>query len=154
MFTHILTATDGSEGAKHAVSAAAELARRYGAKLTVINVFEPPVPPMPPVGAAIPMGLDAASFGAWNDAAREWAAAMKESVEANVRDAVGPEPLDYVFRQETGHPADTILRAAESGKADLVVVGSRGLSGIKSFLLGSVSDRVVHHSHCPVLVTK
>ena len=51
-----------------------------------------------------------------------------------------------------GHPAETICRIAEEDGHDLIVMGSRGLSGIGSFFLGSVSDKVSHHTPCPVLI--
>jgi len=53
-----------------------------------------------------------------------------------------------------GHPADTILSTAKRGKYDLVVMGNRGLSDVDRFFLGSVTDNVVHHVHCTVLVVK
>ncbi len=51
-----------------------------------------------------------------------------------------------------GHPAETICRIAEDEKHDLIIMGRRGLSGVSSFFLGSVSDKVTHHAVCPVLV--
>jgi nucleotide-binding universal stress UspA family protein len=52
------------------------------------------------------------------------------------------------------HPADSIVQVAEETGADLVVMGSRGLGGIKRALMGSVSDSVVRHAHCPVMVVR
>ena len=60
--------------------------------------------------------------------------------------------VPYAFRLETGHPAEVIVRLAETDGFDLVVLGSRGLGGVKEFLLGSVSNRVSHHARCPVLI--
>ena len=51
-------------------------------------------------------------------------------------------------------PGEEILRAAADEKADLIVLGSRGLSQVKAFLLGSVSDKVSHHAKCPILIVR
>ena len=53
-----------------------------------------------------------------------------------------------------GPPADEIINKAETGKYDMIVIGSRGRTAAKSFLLGSVSDKVSHHAKCPVLIVK
>jgi nucleotide-binding universal stress UspA family protein len=53
-----------------------------------------------------------------------------------------------------GRPADKIIEVAQKGKYDLIVIGSRGLGGIKEFFLGSVSDRVADEASCPVLIIK
>ncbi|MEM3789229.1 MAG: universal stress protein, partial [Candidatus Bathyarchaeia archaeon] len=53
-----------------------------------------------------------------------------------------------------GHVVQEIVRAAEEGKFDLIVMGARGISRIKELILGSVSDGVIRHAPCPVLVTK
>ncbi|MEM3022361.1 MAG: universal stress protein, partial [Candidatus Bathyarchaeia archaeon] len=57
-------------------------------------------------------------------------------------------------RLKRGIPAEEILRAAEEEKVDLIAIGSRGLSGVKAFLLGSVSDKVSHHAKCPVFIVR
>lgn len=62
--------------------------------------------------------------------------------------------LAYTPSKEMGHPAATIIRVAEDEKCDLILLGSRGLGEVKRFLLGSVSDAVVHHAHCPVLIVR
>jgi nucleotide-binding universal stress UspA family protein len=56
--------------------------------------------------------------------------------------------------REFGHPVDTIVNAAETIHADLIVLGSRGMNGFKALLLGSISDGVLHHAHCPTLVIR
>ncbi len=53
-----------------------------------------------------------------------------------------------------GHPARAILETAKEGHFDLIVMGSRGMSRLAGFLLGSVSDAVVHHAHCPVMIVR
>lgn len=53
-----------------------------------------------------------------------------------------------------GHAVEEIIRACREGRLDLVVIGARGLSRIKEIVLGSVSDGVTRHAHCPVLVVK
>jgi len=53
-----------------------------------------------------------------------------------------------------GHTVQEIVRAANDGNFDLIVIGARGLSHIKEMLLGSVTDAIIHHAHCAVLVIK
>ena len=63
-----------------------------------------------------------------------------------------------LFRSETvvreGYPATVILEESEQRGADLIVIGTRGLSGLKHLLLGSIAERVVQKAHCPVLTVK
>jgi nucleotide-binding universal stress UspA family protein len=61
-------------------------------------------------------------------------------------------PVEARLRQ--GVPAEELLRAAADEKADLMVLGSRGLSQVRAFLLGSVSDKVSHHAKCPTLIVR
>lgn len=61
-------------------------------------------------------------------------------------------PVEARLRQ--GVPAEELLRAATDEKADLMVLGSRGLSQVRAFLLGSVSDKVSHHAKCPTLIVR
>jgi nucleotide-binding universal stress UspA family protein len=62
--------------------------------------------------------------------------------------------FDISTKLVEGRPADKIVETAKNGNFDLVVVGSRGLGGIKEFFLGSVSDRVADEAPCPVLIIK
>jgi 3-phenylpropionate/trans-cinnamate dioxygenase ferredoxin reductase component len=68
--------------------------------------------------------------------------------------ALRPDVLDVTTRVEEGDPADRIVETAEVEDADLVVVGSRGLSGVRRWVLGSVSDRVAHFAQADVLIVK
>nr|CAA9270697.1 Universal stress protein family [uncultured Armatimonadetes bacterium] len=147
MFKRILLATDGSEFAERAAEAAAALAKKFDASLTTLHVFMVPVTGVSfATGEVIPV-VDPATIDQW---AREAAGAA----EAGVARACGAAGVAYAFRQELGHPAETILRAAEEDRTDLIVLGSRGLSGIQGFLLGSVSARVSHHAHCSVMIVR
>jgi nucleotide-binding universal stress UspA family protein len=62
--------------------------------------------------------------------------------------------LEASNRLETGQVADTIINIAKEEGSDLIVIGSRGLSGAKRFLLGSISNSVIHHAECPVLIVR
>lgn len=146
MFKRILLGSDGSEPAMHAAKVAAELALSQSAELTVVHVFEAPSSPIPLVGAP-GIELDDAALCAFANEVRE----AVERRTAHVFEEVG---VSCQIRQETGHPAETLVRIAENEGYDLIVVGSRGLSAIGSFLLGSVSDKVSHHAHCPVLIVR
>ena len=70
---------------------------------------------------------------------------------AHIKDIGGTVSQSY-FRQ--GHPDREIVRLAEEIGAGLIVIGSRGLGGMRRALMGSVSDSVVRYAHCPVLVVR
>jgi nucleotide-binding universal stress UspA family protein len=134
----ILVAIDGSEYCLAAVKAAAELAAERGIKkVTLLNVIQT----LPTVACPMPVVASPEDVEAW-----EVFAEPKEILRQ-----VGIEPLLLL---EQGDPAYKIVQAAEQGDFDLVVMGHRGLSPIKAFLLGSVSTRVVTHAPCSVLVVR
>ncbi len=142
MFTYILLASDGSECAIKAASVAATLASKFGARLTIINVFQP-VPEVGPYGEMINAGLD-----------KKYITELQEHAISHVGRTLEEAGLSYESRSEVGQPAAEIVRVAEAEGCDLIVLGSRGASGLTLFLLGSTCDRVVHHAHCPVLIVK
>lgn len=134
----MLVAVDGSEYSLAAVEAAARLAAERGIeKVTLLNVIPTtptPVGPMPT--AAAPEDVEA-----WE---------VFDQPQAILKQA-GVVPL-LLLRE--GDPANEIVEAAEKEGFDLIVVGHRGLSPITAFLLGSVSNRVVTHAPCSVLVVR
>lgn len=146
MFKRILLASDGSDYALKAAQAAAELAKGLGATVTVLHVFT-----MPSFQHSIP-GVPGAETdpGALNVYIEQ----VQDAVAKRTGKVLEEAGVPYTNLFEVGHPAEVIVRIAEDDGYDLIVLGSRGLSEIRSFLLGSVSDKVSHHSHCPVLIVK
>jgi len=138
--TRILLATDGSECAETAGRVAVDLANRSGAELDVVHAFEF-VPPREYAGVALRLRSPA-------EFARQGQRLLDEQV--GRIGALGGEVADARLRM--GSPADQIFCQAEETQADLVVVGRRGLGGVKRLLMGSVSEGVVQHAQCPVLV--
>lgn len=140
---HVLVAVDGSEGARRAARYAADLARPLEAKLTLLSVLEPRPPVV--VGFVDPVPL----------ATMVPTAADQAAVEGRLAELAGSLGLPGVEHAVVfGPAADTVLAEAEKRGADLVVVGARGLGPVGRWVLGSVSDRVVHHAKVPVLVVR
>jgi nucleotide-binding universal stress UspA family protein len=146
MFQHILLASDGSDHALKAAEAAAQIAQKFNARVTLLNVFDPPVMVPPFLGGPEPM-IDVEIF-------TQTAEEVQIAVEKRTGEVLSKHGVTFESRREVGHPVDHIVTLAEKEKVDLIVMGSRGLGGLQSFLLGSVSDRVLHHAHCPVLIIR
>lgn len=146
MFQHILLASDGSDNAIRAADTAAQIASKFGARVTILTVFNPPVMAPPFLGGPEPI-IDA-------EVLTQQAEEIQEAVERRTGAILETQKVPYECRREVGHPVDHIVSVAEQENADLIVMGSRGLGGLQSFLLGSVSDRVLHHAHCPVLIVR
>lgn len=146
MFQHIVVCSDGSDHALRAARMAAEIAVKFEADVVLLNIFDPASVAMPFVGT--PEAAPSAEI-----TLRYAEEAQKILVErtGQVIQEVGAR---YRSRSEFGHPVDKIVSVAEEEKADLIVLGSRGLGGFQRFLLGSVSDGVLHHAHCPVLIVR
>jgi nucleotide-binding universal stress UspA family protein len=145
VFASIVVGTDGSETAREAVRQAAELALRLGAQLQIVSAYEPvPAARLREESRELPPDL-------------QWAISPREDVDATLREAAeaaragGVEAVTYA-RQ--GDPADAILDVAEEQGADLIVVGNKGMTGARRFLLGSVPNRVSHHAPCSLLIIR
>ena len=136
----ILLATDGSECAETAGRVAVDLANRSGAELDVVHAFEF-VPPREYAGVALRLRSPA-------EFAKQGQKILDEQVDRIGQ--MGGEVADA--RLCVGSPVDQILCRAEASEADLIVVGRRGLGGVKRLLMGSVSEGIVQHARCPVLV--
>jgi nucleotide-binding universal stress UspA family protein len=137
MFGRILLAVDGSEPSNRAVAVTSDLARRTQAEVLVLHVRE-----QEPgrVGAVAPPH---------DDAAEE---TLDEAVRS-LKDA-GVSARGEVMAAVFGRAARIILEEANDFGADLVVLGSRGLSDLAGLVLGSVTHKVLHLAHCPVLVVR
>jgi nucleotide-binding universal stress UspA family protein len=132
VFASILVGTDGSETAQTAVRRAVELAAGLKASLQIVSAYEPLA--------------DSGLRGAHEDAVALLERARAEAEEAGVGE------VETFARQ--GDAADAILDVAEEQHCDLVVVGNKGMTGAKRFLLGSVPNKVSHHAPCSVLIVR
>jgi nucleotide-binding universal stress UspA family protein len=145
MFKSIVVGTDGSDTATQAVRQAVDLARAVGAKIELVSAYEP-------VAA---QRLSQERREAPEDL--QWAINPREDVDATLEAAAelaraAGVPVAVYPRQ--GDPADAILDVAEEQEADLVIVGNKGMTGAKRFLLGSVPNKVSHHAPCSVLIIR
>jgi nucleotide-binding universal stress UspA family protein len=146
MFGSILVGTDGSETAQTAVRRAIELATGLQASLQIVSAYEPVADPRLPGGQ-----LDAPEDVQWMINPHEEAVALLEQAHAEAMQA-GVAKVETFARQ--GDAADAILDVAEENGCDLVVVGNKGMTGAKRFLLGSVPNKVSHHAPCSVLIVR
>jgi nucleotide-binding universal stress UspA family protein len=135
----ILLATDLEPASSDAAVEALELARDLGADLLVVSVIDPGT-----------LRLPGGRFGARVDQVRVTREAAAQDLVAQGR-AAGVRVSFLIWE---GDPGESIVDAARSEGADLVVVGSHGRGSMSRFLIGSVSDHVVRNAHCPVLVVR
>jgi nucleotide-binding universal stress UspA family protein len=144
----IVIACDGSPDALDALRFVARLSLGREATVRLLGVVAPPpIPPSAPEMLALPWPPLGDAFIREQKAHLEGALARAA---AELGDEIGRVERSVVV----GHPAAEILAAAEEPGVDLVVVGARGLGLLGRLVLGSVSERVVHHAPCPVLVVK
>lgn len=145
MFSSIVLGTDGSDTAKKAVREATELAKQVGATIDLVSAYEP----------VSSQRLRAEAREVPDDVS--WMVNPREDVEATLKEAAeeveGAGVTVKTYARE-GDPADAILDVAEERGADLIVVGNRGMTGAKRFLLGSVPNKVSHHAPCSVLIIR
>jgi nucleotide-binding universal stress UspA family protein len=148
VYRNIVVGTDGSPTAADAVRHAAALARLSGATLHVVNAYA---------------SMQVASALAMAGSGMSGVTIDSEGIEVEMR-AKAEEVLDHALpaslcegvavqrHSRPGAPADVLVAVAEEQAADLIVVGSRGMTGTRRFLLGSVPNRVAHNAPCNVLI--
>ena len=145
LFNRIVVGTDGSESAAEAVRQAVELAGLTGARLDVVSAYEPVPNRRVESEVAQAPGDVAHEFGPREEATFALDSAVGAATAAGIE--VTPHAMD-------GDPADAILDVAEKVGADLIMVGNKGMTGAPRFLLGSVPNKVSHHSPCSVIIAK
>jgi nucleotide-binding universal stress UspA family protein len=146
MFGSIVVGTDGSDTARTAVRYSIDLARQLGARLQIVSAYEPvPDQRLRNERIEVPKDLE------WMVNPRSDVLQMLAETEAEAREA-GVDDVETFARQ--GDAADAILDVAEEQRSDLIVVGNKGMTGAKRFLLGSVPNKVSHHAPCSVLVVR
>jgi nucleotide-binding universal stress UspA family protein len=140
MYQTIVVGTDGSHRAGIAVDAALSMAKAYDAKLYGVHVIRP----------LLMMGseFDASAIALDNEARQEESERVLQDLQARA-DAQG---VTADVRAIDGEPANALISVAESVDADVIVVGNRGMAGVRRFVLGSVPNKVAHASPCSVLI--
>jgi nucleotide-binding universal stress UspA family protein len=149
--TRILLATDGSEDAAFAARTAVNLVNKTGSELHVVYVEEVPRR----LSTSEPSSFEELIDPEFEEKMRQHAQAvasqrLEEQVQ-KIQEAGGEISQAH---PRLGRPDAEIVHLAEELGAGIVVVGSRGVGGVRRALLGSVSDSVVRHAHCPVLVVR
>ena len=145
VFSSIVVGTDGSDTATQAVRQAVDMAGAVGAKLELVSAYAP----------VSEQRLSAERRDAPEDV--QWAINPQQEVEASLAQAAEiarQAGVDVTTHARQGDPADAILDVAEEQNADLVIVGNKGMTGAKRFLLGSVPNKVSHHAPCSVLIVR
>jgi nucleotide-binding universal stress UspA family protein len=145
MFRSIVVGTDGSDTATQAVRQAVDLASAIGATLELVSAYEPvPAQRLRQERRNAPEDL-------------QWAISPREDVDVTLQAAseVAREAgVTANIYPRQGDPADAVLDVAEERDADLIIVGNKGMTGAKRFLLGSVPNKVSHHAPCSVLIIR
>jgi nucleotide-binding universal stress UspA family protein len=145
VFTRIVVGTDGSETAGQAVSQAIELAQLSGARLSIVSAYSPAAGRRVQAEAQEAPADVQYELGPREDINLVLDAAAAEAKEAGIEVQTHPVEAD---------PADAILNVAEEVKADLIVVGNKGMTGARRYLLGSVPNNVSHHAPCSVIIVR
>jgi nucleotide-binding universal stress UspA family protein len=136
MFSSILLGTDGSDTAIQALRHAVDVAAAVGATLDIVGAHpagrgasqDPPLPP-----------------------------SSREAIEASLTDAASfarAAGVNAKTHAREGDPAEVILAVAEERGSDIIIVGNRGMTGAKRFLLSSVPNKISHHAPCSVMIIR
>jgi nucleotide-binding universal stress UspA family protein len=135
MFKTVLVAADDSETAVRAVSTAVELVKSLGGELHVTTVYSP---------TTFPVEGMAAGYG-------DMVTEATEAVLQQLRESIEKEGVEAKYHPASGPVAEVIVQLADHVGADLIVVGNRGMRGVRR-VLGSVPNSVAHQANCSVLI--
>lgn len=152
MIKKILVALDGSEAADKALDHALDIAEKYSAGILLLSVIQPVVVPRVAFSPAAVSPVPPTATVNYSKKLREQhekllSEALNKAKKLKPKIKISTKLVD-------GRPSDQLVETAQKGDFDLLVIGSRGLGGIKEFFLGSVSDRVADEAPCPVLIVK
>jgi universal stress protein A len=140
--SHILAPTDFSPNSARAVNYAVQLARRLGAKLTLVHIVPEPSALDYPIE-----GIPIQEIEGW-----------KEEAEKRMADQLARAKLQYQevdsVQRTALHPRDEIIRVAKELSADLLIISTHGYTGWKHFLFGSDAEKIFEHACCPTLVVR
>ena len=141
-FRRILVPVDFSNHSDRALEIARELAKAFGSKLVLLHCYQVNRGAVSPYGIVLPESFDREIREAAARRLEQW------------REKAAADGVDAEARLSANLPSMGITDAATEEKIDLIVMGTRGLSGIKHVLLGSVAERTLRTAPCPVLTVK
>ena len=155
MFEKILVPLDGSEHSSRALDIAVQVARKFGSTVMLIHVYSitagtimmPEPTTLSPPGVPVVSSVEISKM---TETAKKVGQRILEDGEQKAK--AENVPIEKIL--EEGHVVQEIIRVAKEKNCDLIVIGARGVSHIRELLLGSVTDGVIHHASCPVLVVK
>jgi nucleotide-binding universal stress UspA family protein len=142
----IIVAFDGSKDSVKAVQLACSMAVKYASEVTIVHVYASPV-----IGFSAASGMPIPDYKDLEDATRETG---QKVLARGVQLASGAGVEAGGVLLESSSVVEALVEFATKEKADLIVVGTRGMTGFKKLILGSVSSGLVSHSPCPVLVAR
>jgi nucleotide-binding universal stress UspA family protein len=155
LFEKILVPLDGSDHSLKALEIAVQVAKRFSGKISLIHVYSVAVMPIiTPEPTTLPPPMIPVMTPAEVAKAIEAVRNAGASILSDGEQKVEAEGIQVETLLKEGHTVQEIIKTAKEGKFDLIVIGGRGISKIRELLLGSVTDGVIHHAACPVLVTK
>jgi len=139
MFKNILVPVDGSDQSLNSAKVAVELAVKHEGKVHLLHTIRP--------SEYTFTGIDII------DIIQKGAAEIIQNITDNIKDAAAMGNVEITSEIALGNPATIIIEKSKQ-EYDSIVIASRGLSGISEIMLGSVSNVVSHHAHCPVLLLR
>jgi nucleotide-binding universal stress UspA family protein len=145
----VLVAVDGSENSDRALDFALDLAEKYGAALTILNVSEPPAMGAVPIE---PMTVSGESMVVFAKDLRRFHEDILSKAVAHAREVKPNVSVSSKLRE--GDPALEIVAEAKEDGVDVVVVGHSGLGRVREFLLGNIGEKVAHLAPCSVIIVR
>ena len=153
LFSKILVPLDGSEHSLKALEEAVQIAKKFSGNVTLIHVYsvQPIMMPEPSTmgSLSIPI-ITGAEVSMMIEATKKLGNKILDDGEQSVK--TSGIRIEKILVE--GHAVEEIVKVANQGNFDLMVIGARGVSHMREMLLGSVTDGVIHHARCPVLVMK
>ena len=146
LFRNIVVAFDGSKDSEKAVQVACSISAKYGSKVTILHVYHSPSTVFAP-GPGMPVP----DFGDLEQAAEETGRGVLTRG-LDIASKSGVRAKGELVKSSS--PVEAVVTFTSQAKSDLIVVGTRGMTGFKKLVLGSVSTGVVSHASCPVLVVR
>ena len=151
MFYKILVPLDRSDHSRRALDVAIQIAKRFDGKLTLVHVYSVATPAIMLESHPLTMPITPSGYTSkFEEAARN----EGDSILADYKRIAEVEKVNVDVMLREGHTVQEIIKVSKEGNFGLIVMGARGVSHIKEMLLGSVTDGVMHHVDCPVLVVR